>query len=230
MRNGQRERPFPANDGLSSVSPHLEDLPLLKDMSDEDLVSAYVAGREPAFRELHDRYANRLGYFILRKTGARDRVSDLLQDVWVRVARHLHRFDTTKKFSTWVYTIAANLCKNELRDRSRSRFISAESLVPPEDRGTRQVEFADSRMAPDRLFQKRHLQRLVEETVHQLPRHQELVFRLRELNGRSYREVAEILGLNLGTVKSRLHRARTAFAENLRSHGNVESDVVDFRS
>ncbi len=208
------------------ASAQLRDLPILADMSDEELIAAYRRGREAAFRELYRRYEGRLAYFIRRKTGVHERVPDILQEVWIRVSRHLHRFDADKRFSTWVYTIAANLCKNELRNRSRSRMIPMRQMEPQSEGNSSPVEFPDSRMAPDRLFQKRQLQDLVEDTVRQLPVHQERVFRLRELKGRSYREVAEILGLNLGTVKSRLHRARTAFAESIRSGGKVESEEV----
>jgi RNA polymerase sigma-70 factor (ECF subfamily) len=72
----------------------------LEDVSDEELVSTHLDGRPGAFRELHDRHRDRLSHFILRKTGNPDRVPDLLQDTWVKVARHLHRFDTGRRFST----------------------------------------------------------------------------------------------------------------------------------
>ncbi len=218
MKNHPDEDPCP--------TPQLRDLPLLADMTDEELVAAYLAGREAAFRELYQRYEGRLGYFIRRRTGAHERVPDILQEVWVRVARHLHRFDGDRRFSTWVYTIAANLCKNELRNRSRNRLVPIRQLDSHDEGKASPVEFPDLRMAPDRLFQKRQLKELVEETVSQLPGHQQRVFRLRELSGRSYREVAEILDVNLGTVKSRLHRARAAFARSIRAGGKVESEVV----
>lgn len=70
-------------------------------------------------------------------------------------------------------------------------------------------------MKPDDMFRKRHLQQLVEETVSELPEHHQLVFRLRELEGKSYEEIADITGVNLGTVKSRLHRARNSFAQRI---------------
>lgn len=219
----------PRDEEPQLAATRLRDLPLLADMSDEELIDAYRRGREAAFRELHRRYEGRLAHFIRRKTGAYERVPDILQEVWVRVSRHLHRFDADKRFSTWVYTIAANLCKNELRNRARSRMIPMRQMEPQGEGKPSPLEFPDLRMAPDRLFQKRQLQALVEDTVQELPLHQERVFRLRELKGRSYREVAEILGLNLGTVKSRLHRARTAFAESIRSGGKVESEEVSLK-
>ena len=70
-------------------------------------------------------------------------------------------------------------------------------------------------MTPERLYRKRYLEEIVEDTVNELPEHHQLVFRLRELEGKSYEEIAEMTGVNLGTVKSRLHRARHSFAQRI---------------
>ncbi|HIA73291.1 MAG TPA: sigma-70 family RNA polymerase sigma factor, partial [Gemmatimonadetes bacterium] len=78
------------------------------DLTDEQLVTAHLSGLPGAFQCLYDRYRDRLIHFVTRKTGDPDRAQDLVQEAFIRVTRHLHRFDTTKKFSTWVYTIASN--------------------------------------------------------------------------------------------------------------------------
>jgi RNA polymerase sigma-70 factor, ECF subfamily len=187
----------------------------LEELSDEDLVTAHLAGRTGAFQELFERYRDRLVHFITRKTGDSDRAQDLVQEAFIRVTRHLHRFDTSKKFSTWVYTIASNLSKNELRNRSRSPLILFQRLTSNWDEDHRPLQFEDTSMKPDDLYRKRFLQRIVEDTVAELPEHHRLVFRLRELEGKSYEEIAEIPGVNLGTVKSRLHRARNSFAQRI---------------
>jgi RNA polymerase sigma-70 factor (ECF subfamily) len=187
----------------------------LEGLSDEELVTAHLDDRPGAFHELYDRYRDRLVYFITRKTGDSDRAQDLVQEAFIRVTRHLHRFDTSKKFSTWVYTIASNLSKNELRNRSRSPLVLFQRLTSNWDDDHRPLQFEDFTMRPDDLYRKRYLQRLVEDTVSKLPEHHQLVFRLRELEGKSYEEIAEITGVNLGTVKSRLHRARNSFAQRI---------------
>ena len=187
----------------------------LGELTDEELVSAHLEGRPGAFQDLYDRYRERLIYFITRKTGDPDRAQDLVQEAFIRVTRHLHRFDTTKKFSTWVYTIASNLSKNELRNRSRSPLILFQRLTNNWEDDHRPLQFEDFSMRPDDLYRKRYLRRLVEETVEELPEHHRLVFRLRELEGKSYEEISEITGVNLGTVKSRLHRARNSFAQRI---------------
>ncbi|MGH7476077.1 MAG: sigma-70 family RNA polymerase sigma factor [Longimicrobiales bacterium] len=184
-------------------------------LTDAQLVQAHLDGRPGAFTELYDRYHDKLVYFIGRKTGDRDRAEDLVQEAFIRVTRHLHRFDQSKKFSTWIYTICSNLSKNELRNRSRSPLVLFQKLTTHWEPEHRPLQFEDHSQTPDRLYTKRYLQHIVEETVKELPEHHQLVFRLRELEGKSYEEIAEITGVNLGTVKSRLHRARTSFAERI---------------
>jgi len=187
----------------------------LDDLSDEQLVAAHLRGRPGAFQDLYDPYRDRLVHLITRKTGDPDRAQDLVQEAFIRVTRHLHRFDTSKKFSTWVYTIASNLSKNELRNRSRSPLVLFQRLTSNWDDDHRPLQFEDYSMRPDDLYRKRYLRHLVEEMVNELPEHHQLVFRLRELEGKSYEEIAEITGVNLGTVKSRLHRARNSFAQRI---------------
>ncbi len=187
----------------------------LEELTDEELVTAHLEGRPRAFQSLYDRYRDRLVHFITRKTGDPDRAQDLVQEAFIRVTRHLHRFDTSKKFSTWIYTIAGNLSKNELRNRSRSPLVLFQKLTNNWDDDHRPIQFEDSSTKPDDLYRKRYLRRLVEDTVRTLPEHHQLVFRLRELEGKSYEEISEITGVNLGTVKSRLHRARNSFAQRI---------------
>ena len=193
--------------------PTVADREVLRAQSDADLVSTYLRGDERAFEVLVERYQGRLLNFIYRTVGDRERAEDLVQEVFVRVYRHLGRFDRSKKFSTWIYTIASNLAKNELRNRSRNPLVFFQSLakgLAGDDE--RPIEFEDSRLLPDDLYHKRHLREVVEESVARLPAHHRQVFVLRELEGKSYEEIAEITRCNLGTVKSRLNRARSAFA------------------
>ena len=184
----------------------------LRQADDSSVVSAFLGGEERAFQELVERYQTRLLNFIYRTIGDRDRAEDLVQEVFIRVYRHLHRFDRSKKFSTWIYTIASNLAKNELRNRSRSPLVLFQTIQGSSDDDDRPVQFEDTSARPDDMYRERHLRELVEQMVAQLPEHHRQVFVLRELEGKSYEEIAEITDCNLGTVKSRLNRARTAFA------------------
>lgn len=184
----------------------------LQSLDDSGLVAVFLAGEPRAFTELADRYHVRLLNFIYRTIGDRDRAEDLVQETFIRVYRHIHRFDQTKKFSTWAYTIAGNLAKNELRNRSRNPLVLFQTIKRNWDADHRPLEWEDNTFRPDELFRKRNLREMIEHAVSQLPEHHRVVFVLRELEGKTYEEISEITGVNLGTVKSRLNRARNNFA------------------
>jgi RNA polymerase sigma-70 factor (ECF subfamily) len=183
-----------------------------KDLTDSQVVQQFLDGDPRSFGELVERYDKRLLNFVYRTVGDRERGQDLVQETFVRVYRHLHRFDQTKKFSTWIYTIAGNLAKNELRNRSRNPLVLFQTIKKNWEADHRPLEWEDTKLRPDDLYRKRHLKELVEDSVAQLPEHHRIVFVLRELEGKTYEEIADITGCNLGTVKSRLNRARNNFA------------------
>jgi RNA polymerase sigma-70 factor (ECF subfamily) len=185
----------------------------LKELDDSAVVAAFLAGEKRAFNELVERYQGRLLNFVYRTTGDRERAEDLVQETFIRIYRHLHRFDQTKKFSTWAYTIASNLAKNELRNRSRNPLVLFQAIKKQWEADQRPLEWEDNTYRPDDLFRKRHLKQMVDSAVDGLPEHHRAVFVLREMEGKTYEEIAEITGCNLGTVKSRLNRARNNFAQ-----------------
>ncbi len=187
----------------------------LQDLDDNQLVTSYLGGASRAFDLIVERYQSRLLNFVYRTVGDRERAEDLVQEVFVRVYRHLARFDRSKKFSTWIYTIASNLAKNELRNRARNPLVLFQTMTSGWEDEDRPLEFEDPTARPDDAFDRRHLRELVDAAVRRLPVHHRQVFILRELEGRSYEEIAELTRCNLGTVKSRLNRARSAFAEIL---------------
>jgi RNA polymerase sigma-70 factor (ECF subfamily) len=196
-----------------TVAPSRPAVPGLGTRTDAEVVQAYLEGDRRAFDMLVDRYQRRLLNFVYRTIGDRERAEDLVQEVFIRVHRHLHRFDQSKKFSTWIYTIASNLAKNELRNRSRNPLVLFQTIKKDNDGDQRPLQFEDLHSRPDDLFRKRHLRELVGWAVAQLPEHHRIVFVLRELEGKTYEEIAEITDCNLGTVKSRLNRARHRFAQ-----------------
>ena len=175
------------------------------------LVAAHLAGDPRAFPGLVALFRSRLHLFLYRMIGDRERAEDLVQEAFLRVYRHLHRFDSSRKFSSWIYTIATNLGRNELRSRRRRPLILHESAAPPGIRAP-MLELSDPHTRPDELFAARELQERLDAAVEQLAAHHREVFVLREVEGRSYEEIARISHCTLGTVKSRLNRARHAFA------------------
>lgn len=182
------------------------------------LIQAHLAGDRRAFELIVQRYQVRLLNFVYRMIGDRERAEDLVQEAFLRVHRHLDRFDRSRKFSTWIYTIASNLAKNELRNRARSPLITFERATRAGESEATTLDVEDRTSRPDDLYEQRQLKALVEDAVARLALHHREVFVLRELEGKSYEEIAEIMRCNLGTVKSRLNRARQSFAELILPH------------
>ncbi len=183
----------------------------LTEKSDEELVRLFTEGKERAFNELMGRYSRRIVNYVYRIIGDRDRAEDLLQDTFIRVYRNIDRFDQKRKFSTWLYTIATNLAKNELRNTGRSPIMYFQTLFYRKE-DQKMFEAVDQADKPDDQLYRSQLKELVAKAVEKLPERHRLVFTLRETEGKSYEEIAEILDCNIGTVKSRLNRARARFA------------------
>src|SRR4026208_313310 len=137
----------------------------LRAMDDSGVVTAFLGGEERAFSELVDRYQTRLLNFIYRTIGDREKAEDLVQEVFIRVYRHIHRFDRSRKFSTWIYTIASNLAKNELRNRSRNPLVLFQTIRRNWEDDARPLQFEDPGTRPDDLYRKRHLREAVEDAV-----------------------------------------------------------------
>ena len=183
-------------------------------ISDEELARLFSQGNEWAFNELMARYGRKILNFINRMIYDRDRAEDLLQETFIRVFRNIDRFDTKRKFNTWLYTIAANLAKNEIRKLRRSPLVFCQSLFL-NVKSKVIFDELDKGNRPDLQLYNSQLRELIVRAVEELPESQRQIFILRESEGKSYQEIAEILECNIGTVKSRLNRARTSFARKI---------------
>jgi RNA polymerase sigma-70 factor, ECF subfamily len=193
---------------LSSVRARLSSL------SDSELMRAYNQGEPRAFEIIVERYEGQLRAYATKRLDDWQLACDVTQDTFVRVIRHATRFDYSKKFSSWIYTIVSNLVNNELRNATRRRTTSFSSLSKDDNR---EWDCPDPSPGPEARLEQLHLELVVAEGIDRLPDKQRTVFRLRELEDRTYDEVAEIVGCKLGTVKSRLNRARRALKAKLKS-------------
>ena len=133
------------------------------------LIGAYLEGDSRAFDQLFGRYATRLVNFVNRMIGDRDRAEDLVQEAFVRVHRHLPRFDRSRQFSTWIYTIASNLAKNELRNRRRNPILLTQMEEAGGNEGRAPLQFEDSRSRPDTMFRQRYLTEAVDQRSQRYP-------------------------------------------------------------
>lgn len=173
----------------------------LDQLSDQKLMAQLQDGNPAALERLVERYKSKLFNTIYRMVPDRETAEDILQETFLRVYRERRSYNPIYCFSTWVYTIALNLTKNELKRRSRWRFFG---LVPNENHSGPTEE------------RQGHLNYLMEQAISKLPNRYRMVFVLRDISQLSYEEIAQTLSIPLGTVKSRVNRARLMLQENLK--------------
>ena len=195
--------------GRAAVSADLPEVEL-SNLPDEALFERYQDGDDQAFTQLVERYEPLIKGFLFKRLKDEERVQDLTQDTFLRVHRARARYDTARKFSTWIYTIASNLLKNEYRNRSRRR-ETAFSDLRSEGAAPRPVEFESDAVDPERLAYRGELREAIEDAIGRLEDHHRIPFVMREVEDRTYEEISEANGVPVGTVKSRLFRARNAF-------------------
>ena len=184
--------------------------------TDEELIRLVQRGSREAFSQLMSRYSSRIMNFVFQIVHDREAAEDLAQETFVRVYLNAHRYRDVARFSTWIFTIAANLAKNEVRNRSRRPTLPlAEEVGLSSDEGLVSVVLEDGGLQPDEETEAGELRRDVARAIDVLPPKYREVFVLREVEGFSYHEIADMAGLPKGTVKSRINRARLRFREEI---------------
>jgi len=186
----------------------------LRELSDEELILEFQKNdREDAFNILVQRYKNPLTNFVFRFLGDYEACNDVVQETMIKVYRYKDTYSSVAKFSTWIYTIAGNLARTEYRRQRRQNIFSINDYgeehktfdLPDE---TYRPDVATDSGIKDEIIQKALMN--VKET------YREAVI-LRDIQGLSYEEISEILGVNEGTVKSRINRGRAQLQELLKS-------------
>ena len=183
------------------------------DLSNEDLMRFCQEGDEAAFEQLFGRFQGPALSFIYRMIGDRNRTEALGQEAFLRIFKDAKSYQYPRSFSTWFYTIVRNLCKNELRWRSRHPTVSVEENVTPAADGydPEALRIGDNLRAdatsPLEQLVGKELVRKLEGAVNALPELEREILILNRFQGLRYREVAEVVGLPIGTVRSRMHSA-----------------------
>jgi len=176
-----------------------------RELSDEELMYCYVSGEVRAFDIIVSRYTQRLFQFAFRLLGDAQMAQDVVQEAFLRVHLHAGRYKYgVAKFSTWVYRIARNLTIQEFRKQKRrkARESGAEAAE----------EHADE---PERELLNAEFNAMLQKALEGLPEEQRTVFALRDIEHMTYEEIAKVTRARVGTVKSRLNRARNALAREL---------------
>lgn len=187
----------------------------LAQMSDESLIELYRRGRTEVFEVLIGRYRNELLNFLLRFTGDRTAAEDVFQEAFLQVHLSAETFDVERNFKPWLFTIASNKARDYMRKRARRPAAPLDAPVgDPGEPGQSFVDLLEGDLPlPEQKLQEHELQALVQRTVEQMPDHLREILVLSYFQRFSYNEIAEVLQIPLGTVKSRLHTAVATFAK-----------------
>jgi len=186
------------------------------------------AARELAgesFEDLFARYEQKIFNLVLRLVGDYEEAADLTSETFLQALRALPRFRGESQPYTWLYRIAVNLCKNHFRRKAhRARFFAFSLDERREtEEGTIAQEMEDHRQEPGRVLEARELQEEVEKAIAALPPELRLAIVLRDVQGLSYQEMAEVLNCSLEAIKSRLFRARAALRKQLADYLSASS-------
>jgi RNA polymerase sigma-70 factor, ECF subfamily len=190
-----------------------------EEMDDHSLLEAIRTGDEAAFREIVRRYSNPIINFVYRILGDYDRATDMAQETFFRIYQSAERYQATYSFSTYIYKIARNLAISELRQRKRRKTIPFPTFSSDKEGEEIEVELPDQkqRLADDVMIEEERL-RAASRAIASLPEKYREALVLCDIEERSYEEISEILDLNIGTVKSRINRARNLLKEKLQEY------------
>jgi len=178
---------------------------ILTELADEDLIKEFQENNTlEAYEILVRRYKDPLMNFVYRFTGDRDVSADIVQDTMIKFYMNKDSYRSFAKFSTWIYTIAGNLAKNELKRRKRRKIFSLDN-----DDDEKSIQVADKNIiGPDKAADSEIKNEIIQKALLKVKDVYRDVVVLRDIQELTYEEIAEITGLSLGTVKSRINRGR----------------------
>jgi RNA polymerase sigma-70 factor (ECF subfamily) len=186
--------------------------------SDETLLSDYLSGDRGAFAALVERYRRELHGFLARFLGSNAAADDVFQETFLQVHLAADTFDRARAFKPWLFTIAANKARDWHRRQKRRRALSLDAPTGSDAEGARMVDLMDGGApAPDASLEGAEVRAQVKDVVDAMPAIYREVLQLNYFQRMSYQQISEVLGIPLGTVKSRIHAATATFADQWKS-------------
>lgn len=193
---------------------------------EQQLIADARKGDVAAFEALIGEHQKRIFSIAFRMAGNPEDAADMAQEVLIKIFKNLGKFQGNSKFSTWVYRVATNTCLDELKKLRRHTAYSLDQELETEE-GSVAAELADEAPTPEESAERRDLQRVVSEAIGMLSEDHKKAILLRDMQGFSYEEIANILQCSVGTVKSRINRARAQLKKILIKNGELfEDDFV----
>ena len=184
-------------------------------LSDGEILSEVAGGDVEAYGKLVHRYRGRLYNFVFRFVGDPETAEDIVQETFLRAFRKRTEYKAIANFSTWLFTIAGNLAKSELRRRKRWRLFS----VHRDEESDTGIDLPDESFRPDTMTESSLTDVQIQRAIDSLSDNYRQVVLLRDVDGLSYQEVSEIVNCPVGTVKSRVSRARMKLQQKLKNEG-----------
>ena len=181
---------------------------------ENELIQRAKSGDEAAFTALVEAYSKRIFNIGLRMLGSREDAADMTQDALLKIYRYLDSFRGDAAFSTWVYRISVNCCRDYLRIAYRSRELPFSDFAEDDDNGSA-FEVADRSAIPEDVYLSGEGRDYLIALISQLAPKYRIIVVLREICGLSYQEIADTVDISIGTVKSRLSRARMALVQKI---------------
>lgn len=183
------------------------------DYPEKELVQRSRNGDTAAFEELIQSYEKRIFNIALRMTGNREDSSDIAQEVCIKIFKSISKFKEDASFSTWVYRITSNVCIDEMRKRKNN----VVPLIFAGEDGEMEIPVASQDKLPEEIAESNEMSRLIKTCISQLaPEHKTIVV-FRDIYDYTYEEISKILNISIGTVKSRLNRARNILKTKIKS-------------
>jgi RNA polymerase sigma-70 factor (ECF subfamily) len=186
-------------------------------VTDHELVTRAQLGSEKAYRELLDRYQRPVFSIIFRMIRDREQAEDLAQETFVRVFNHIARYDPRYKFSSWIFKIATNLTIDWIR-RKELKTVSIDgsrNATTSDEMEASAITIVSEDENPEELLEAKELGAEIEDAIGKLRPEYRAAILLRHVEGREYQEIAEIMALPLGTVKTYIHRGRNELRDTL---------------
>ena len=197
---------------MTIVNKELKNSKTSAEPTDEQLIARFQQGDEYAYNLLVKRYTDPLMNYVYRFVGDRIDAEDILQETFLRLYKNKHYYKEIAKFSTWIYTIAGNLAKTELRKRKRRNIFSIHNFMSTD----KDYELPDKEVTPDKQANSVITDREIQKAINKLSPKFKQVILLRDIKGFSYEEISQIVNIPLGTVKSRVNRARIKLQHDLK--------------
>ncbi len=184
-----------------------------KKYTDEELIFQFQKGNERAYLELVNRFKDRLLNFVFGYVHSKETAEDIVQDTFLKLYTSADMYKEIAKFSTWIFTIAANLAKTELRKRKRRKIFSITDMGFDD----KDYEIPSESNAPEKNITSKHQIKYILKAIHQLEEPFKTVLILRDIQELSYEEVSNIVDVSIGTVKSRINRGRLKLQKILKN-------------